>query len=72
MQVYIHSDVSFENLQMLNKITVGCATCVYFDPTAGHSWIYREPTVGAIHGRGSEDAGERCVMTYVGVVILKP
>ena len=36
-------------------------TTVYSDPTAGHSRIYCEPTVGAIHGRGSEDAGERCV-----------
>ena len=42
-------------------LTVGCTTCVYSDPAAGHSWIYCESTVGTIHGRGSEDAGERCV-----------
>ena len=47
--------------QYVKHLLLGGTTCVYSDPTAGHSWIYCEPTVGAIHGRGSEDAGERCV-----------
>ena len=48
-------------MQYVKHLLLGGTTCVYFDPTAGHSWIYCEPTVGAIHGWSSEDAGERCV-----------
>ena len=48
-------------MQYVKHLLLGGTTCVYFDPTAGHSWIYCEPTVGAIHGWGSEDARERCV-----------
>lgn len=50
-------------MQYVKHLLLGGTTCVYFDPTAGHSWIYCEPTVGAIHGWGSEDARERCVNT---------
>ena len=47
--------------QYVKHLPLGGTTCVYSAPIAGHSWIYCEPTVGAIHGWGSEDAGERCV-----------